>query len=53
MNRITMIPNWARKTIAFFIIIFLLTPVVFAQQKLPVINATSKKVDVQDGAIFR
>ena len=52
MKQIIMSSKWTGKSI-LFATIFLLSLTVFAQQRLPIIKAGSKKVDVQDGGIFR
>lgn len=43
----------AWKSIAFWVILCLLTDQVEAQEKLPVIYATSSKVDIRDGGIMQ
>ena len=45
--------SWAWKRTAFAGILILLVQCLFAQKGIPTIRATSKKVDVKDGSIFR
>lgn len=53
MKLITARTMWDRKNIALFAIIILSGQIIFAQQKQPVIKATSRKVDVKDGKIYQ
>lgn len=44
---------WNRKSIVFFVLINLLQPLIFAQQRLPVIKASAKQADIRDGEVFQ
>ena len=47
-------PNlWGRKYIAFIVMIISFIQPLSAQQKLPIIKATSRTVDIQDGDAYR
>lgn len=52
--KLSILPTcWARKAIAFFAINVMLSQALFAQEKYPIIKATSNKVDIKDGEIFQ
>jgi len=53
MQLITKPTLWGRKYIAFIVVIISFTQPLFAQQKLPIIKATSKTVDVKDGDVYQ
>lgn len=53
MKSITLPTLWDRKYIAFFSLLIFFSQPIFAQQKLPIIKATSGKVDVKDGKIYQ
>ena len=53
MKLITLPTSWDRKYIALLGLIILFSQTIFAQQKQPIIKATSSKVDVKDGEIYQ
>ncbi len=53
MKSIKLPTSWAGKLIALLTLTILFSATIFAQQKLPLVKATSRKVDVQDGKIYQ
>lgn len=53
MKLVQLLTTWDRKGMALCAITLLSALTVFAQQKLPIITATSGKVDVRDGEVFQ
>ena len=53
MKRLQLTQKWVRKSIALFAMITLTNQLVFAQQDLKIVRATSRLVDIRDGDYFK